>query len=146
MNRSRNSRAGSLRSFTSTPGPVILGVITLIPQIQEAEMSINPYESSPSHATTPKMQPNKLGAIGFTCSACGVAGVIGGMLLTAQFGVSAAFQLLIAISLLLCPVGLVLSLIGAFSTPRRLAIWGVLTGLFGSLHINTFWVTFQHSR
>ena len=89
-------------------------------------MNINPYESSPSHATTPKMQPNKLGAIGFTCSACGVAGVIGGMLLTAQFGVSAAFQLLIAISLLSCPVGLVLSLIGAFSTPRRLAIWGVL--------------------
>ena len=27
MNRSRNSRAGSLRSFTSTPGPVILNVM-----------------------------------------------------------------------------------------------------------------------
>jgi len=58
------------------------------------------------------------------------------MLLTAQFGVSAAFQLLIAISLSLCPAGLVLSLIGAFSTPRRLAIWGVLIGLYGSLHVN----------
>lgn len=68
------------------------------------------------------------------------------MLLTAQFGVSAAFQLLIAISLSLCPAGLVLSLIGAFSTPRRLAIWGVLIGLYGSLHINTFWLGFLHSR
>ncbi len=28
MNRSRNSRAGSLRSFTSTPGPVILNVLS----------------------------------------------------------------------------------------------------------------------
>ncbi len=40
MNRSRNSRAGSLRSFTSTPGPVILDVMPRSP-VKGAVMKSN---------------------------------------------------------------------------------------------------------
>ena len=94
----------------------------------------------------PKVQTNRLGAIGFILSVCGIAGVIGCFVLTAQFGVSVIFQLFIAISLALCAVGFVVSCVGVFSAPRRLAIWGALIGLYGSAHINTIWLAYLHSR
>ena len=104
----------------------------------------------------PKVQTNRLGAIGFTLSASGIAGVIGGYniagviggynILTAQFGVSVVFQLFIAISLVLCVIGFAVSCVGIFSAPRRFAIWGALIGLYGSAHINTIWLAYLHSR
>ena len=110
-------------------------------------MSANPYEPlTTKKSSMPKTQTNRIGAIGFTCSVCGVAGALGGFVLTAQLGVHVVFQLFIAMSLVLCAVGLVVSCAGVFFAPRRFAIWGVLIGLYGSAHINTIWMAFLHSR
>ncbi len=89
---------------------------------------------------------NRANCVGFCCSISGLGGMIGGLLLTAQFGVSGVFHVLIAISLFSCAIGLAVSMAGIFFVPRRLAVWGALIGLLGSMNIQTFWLADMHSR
>ena len=94
----------------------------------------NPYKS-PATSESPPAATNALGRIGFTLSLIGFAGVlVVGPLspLISTVGMCLAF---------LCLPGLLVSIVGVFRNPKRLAKWGIGLGLFGSFYLPTFYLS-----
>ena len=96
----------------------------------------NPYQTPAAMKPGFGQISHSIGKIGFALSLMGVTGLLGGMSLVGngwEFG-----KIIVLLSLVLCPLGLISSFIGLFFPSRRLAIWGALVGLYGSLHVPTF--------
>ena len=100
-------------------------------------VSENPYQPPirPSISALPSNSRNVFGRIGFSLS---LAGVIG-LFVVGLFG--PAVSLVGMCISFLCLPGLVLSIVGTFRTPRRLAGYGVALGVFGSLYLPTFYLS-----
>jgi len=78
---------------------------------------------------------NVVGSVGFSLSLIGVLGLF----LVGPFGpVIGAVGMCMAF---LCLPGLVASIVGLFSTPRRLAGWGLALGIVGSLYLPTIYLS-----
>lgn len=100
-------------------------------------MSENPYKT-PEDLDSRTASKNTLGSIGFTLSLIGFAGllVVGPLgPLASTVGMYLAF---------LCLPGLIVSIVGVFRKPKRLAKWGIGIGLFGSLYLPTFYLSLFH--
>ena len=98
-------------------------------------MAENPYEPPIASNVAPIAARNPVGGIGFFLSLIGFMGVaVVGPLgpIVSSIGMCLAF---------LCLPGLLVSVIGVFRTPRRLAAWGVALGVFGSLYLPTFYLS-----
>jgi hypothetical protein len=96
-----------------------------------ALMPNNPYEPADIRngaATMPRVQ---LAHVGFFLSLIGSVGVF----LVGPFGL--IVSLVGACAALLCFPGLLVSLLALRNTPRRMAVWGVGLGVFGSLFLPT---------
>ncbi|MDA7910201.1 hypothetical protein N9Z53_02100 [Mariniblastus sp.] len=101
----------------------------------------NPYQTPAAMKPGFGQISHSIGKIGFALSLMGVTGLLGGMSLVGngwEFG-----KIIVLLSLVLCPLGLISSFIGLFFPSRRLAIWGALVGLYGSLHVPTFVTTYM---
>jgi len=98
-------------------------------------------EKSPIKSTSsPLASWNVVGCVGFSLSLVGVIGLF----LVGPFGpVSATVGMNMTF---LCVPGLVASIVGLIRTPRRLAGWGIVLGIFGSLYLPTFYLSIFLSR
>ena len=101
----------------------------------------NPHKSPATQTeTSTSAERNPIGRIGFLTSLTGVLAVIAvglfGSLIT-TFAMCVAFVSL---------PGLVISGVGLFREPRRLAGWGVALGIFGSLYLPTFCLSLFHFK
>src|SRR5688572_30589249 len=91
----------------------------------------NPYEPPTGANNSTSASGNAIGRTGFALSLAGVVGLF----LIGPFG---SFAAMIGAPLtFLCFPGLVISTIGVFRQPRRLAGWGIAIGAFGSLYLPT---------
>jgi hypothetical protein len=76
------------------------------------------------------MQPNRVGNVALVLSALGFCSLF----------LSGPLTWLLPWAALICPVGLLLGLIGLRNPPRRTAWWAVAIGLWGTLCVPTVWV------
>lgn len=110
-------------------------------------MNKNPYDAPTSEiCESVEKKTNRIGKLGFVCSVSGLIGVFVLPSLGLHLGVNIVFNFLIAISLGSCAFGLLVSCIGVFFSPRRLAVWGIFAGLIGSSCINTFLMVYANSK
>lgn len=98
-------------------------------------MSENPYEASTANSASQVPTTNPIGRVGFILSLVGFAGV-------AVVGPLGAIVSVVGMCLgFLCLPGLVVSIVGVFRTPKRLARWGIGLGLLGSFYLPTFYLS-----
>lgn len=112
-------------------------------------MKDNPYDSpntsSPKSSSPKRNSQNNISSIALATSCLGLSGLITLPVVVRNFTASHVFMLYcMALSLIACALGFLLGLIGAIHPPRRLAIWAAIIGLYGSMHIPTFAITFMH--
>lgn len=98
-------------------------------------MPNNPYESPNETSDSTEATEGFLGRVGIMLSLFGVAGV----LLTGPFG-PFINNISMRVALLSLP-GLIISTIGLWQKPGRLAGWGVALGIIGSLYLPTFYLS-----
>ncbi len=90
--------------------------------------------------TQPTAEYNHIARIGFFTSLTGVL---------ALFAVGPFGSLIATVSMCVAFVslpGLIISGVGLFRRPRRLAGWGVALGIFGSLYLPTFYLSLFHFK
>jgi len=98
-------------------------------------MKANPYETmAVDQNVQSPVDDNRLGRLGFTVSIIAAIGLF-------AIGPLAAFGSTVSIAgtclAFLAIPGLIISAVGLFSRPRRLARWGCMLGLYVSLHLPT---------
>lgn len=99
----------------------------------------NPYAASTTQ-TVPTVDDNPIGRVGFFLSLTGVISLSA----IGHFGpLISTIAMCIAFASL---PGLMISFVGLFRRPRRLARWGTALGIFGSLYLPHFVVSFFHLR
>jgi hypothetical protein len=101
----------------------------------------NPYESLTTQTELPIAAPsNPIARIGFFASLTGLVSLFA----IGPFGslISIIASCVAFVSL----PGLIISCLGLFYRPRRLAGWGVAIGIFGSLHLPTIFLSLSHFR
>lgn len=101
----------------------------------------NPYESPATQTETSTSAPrNPIGRIGFFTSLTGVLALFA----VGPFG-SVIATVAMCVAFVSFP-GLIISGVGLFREPRRLAGWGVALGIFGSLFLPTFYLSLFHFK
>lgn len=78
---------------------------------------------------------NLVGLIGFSLS---LVAVIGLFFLGSFGAVASKFEMSVTF---LCLPGMIVSIVGLFRKPRRLAAWGVNLGIFGFLYLPTLYLS-----
>ena len=92
----------------------------------------NPYQSP--DASPPGVNGNTWGQVGLLLS----GGSFCGLAMVGHF--STTINFIASLVVLLSLPGMLVSLVGLFYTPRRLAAWGFALGLFCAMFISTlFW-------
>ena len=107
----------------------------MLPVVRANPLAENPYEAPLASSTVLIAPRNLVGGIGLFVSLMGFMGVVVvGPLgpIVSSIGMRLAF---------LCLPGLLVSVIGVFRKPRRLAAWGVALGVIGSLYLPTFYLS-----
>ena len=101
----------------------------------------NPYQSLTTQTELPIATPsNSIARIGFFASLTGVVSLFA----IGPFGslISTVSSCVAFVSL----PGLIISCLGLFYRPRRLAGWGVAMGIFGCLYLPTIFLSLFHFR
>jgi len=99
----------------------------------------NPYAAPTIHAAQ-IVEGNPIGRVGFFLSLTGVISLFA----IGHFG-PVISTIAVGVAFVSLP-GLMISFVGLFRRPRRLARWGIALGIFGSLFLPHFVVSFFHLR